>query len=237
MRKLSFLLFLLVGIYSVPGFAGISLSTMLVNFAPGQPPRQDITVRNNDAKTAYVEVKTYLVKDAGEAGERKVTIRNPREMGLLVTPKKIVIPGHQWRRVRLVLTRPPGKMDRVYRLSVNPVLGKLVAEHGAQKKHAAVKIVLGYGVLVTVRPKKMRPQVTIKRVGENLLVSNRGNTNVILLRGKVCPSNKRSKEKCRQLEDRRLYAGNTWTVKAAPGSRIDFQQRIIGQSSNLHAKG
>jgi hypothetical protein len=89
---------------------------------------QDIKVFNTGNDTAYVEININLVKNPGLPNQTLVPLQdNPFQVGLIVTPNKMVIPVHQMRIARILYIGDPAKNnDVVYKVRVAPVSGQLI---------------------------------------------------------------------------------------------------------------
>jgi hypothetical protein len=87
-------------------------------------------------------------------------------------------------------------------VTVKPVAGPLEA------KDSALKILIGYDVLVLVRPAAPQPRLTGLRSGTSLTLRNDGNTSVELVGGRQCDA---AHEHCTNLPGKRLYAGAQWS--------------------------
>lgn len=221
--KLNFKLWiwLIFILYSGVGFAGIRVRPMEMDFLPGAPPRLDFRVTNTGERIDYVEVIPYLIENPGTKQKKETAIPNPKELGLLISPQKMAIAPKQTRFVRVVLTKPPGDVDRIYKLSVTPAVPRLLGSGGKGDRNIALKIVVGYGALVTVRPKRMQPNIVLTRRGKEVTAVNKGNTNVVLTYGKQCEAKDKCKDVPKKLS-RRLYAGNTWKFTLPEARPVEF---------------
>lgn len=134
--------------------ASIGVSPMKVEFDPLHDiTTQDITVTNEDnTKITYVDVTPFLVKKFGTK-EKNIAIKNPKDLGLLVSPQKLVIPAKQSRFVRVTSLNLCPKDKKIYQLVIKPAYGDLVlAQQPSTKKNLALKLVVGYGVKIVVNP-------------------------------------------------------------------------------------
>ncbi len=204
--------------------AGISVTPIILNFKAGQLPRQDVLVINTGKTTVYVTATARLITHPGTKREKAVHIPNPAKMGLLVTPNKLVIPANQRREVRFMLTKKPGAEDRIYRVTIAPVAGSLIPTSIQTKKDKiGIHILVAYDVLAMVRAAVGKPELKESRVGKKLIVTNTGNTNVLVSGGKQC-----FEKKCVSIKPRRLYAGNTWTLKLKYNTPVVLNTDYLG---------
>ena len=142
---------------------------------------------------------------------------DPAALGLLVTPQKMILEPGERRLVRIAAIAPRGAAERIYRVTVKPVIGDVSAAS------TALKILVGYDVLVIVRPSVMTGIVTGVRTGSRLDLTNAGTTNVELYDGKQCDVRGTA---CTTLPARRLYAGAAWGQPIDPGRTVEYRVKI-----------
>ena len=206
---------------TVPVSANMVLSEAIVHFEPGNPLRRDIEVENPGDENLYVQIEPAIVLKPGTENERRESISDPREHGLLVTPNKLVVPPGGRKLVRLVSLQPLGDEERVYRVTFKPVSGELESEH------IGIKILVGYEVLILMQPASPDPNLVVKREGQTISFSNEGNTNVLLREGKQCPKGADPEsDDCKRLGGKRLYPGNSWSVNLPLNLPVDYQMSI-----------
>jgi P pilus assembly chaperone PapD len=179
------------------------LNKVVIDFPGDKVPRDDIKIQNTGDETLFVLVEPFQILNPGTEKQERVKIRDPGKSGLLVTPNRFVLQAKQTKIMRLVVLKPAEKEDRIYRLTVRPVIGDVKAEQ------TAVKIVIGYDVLVVVRPAGAQGNLAAKREGKKITFSNSGETSVLLSNGKNCDAEGKN---CAELPPRRMYVGNTWSV-------------------------
>ena len=193
--------------------AQMALNKVVVDFSGPGAPRDDIKITNVGDETLFVLVEPFQVLNPGTKQQKRVQDRNPGKFGLLVTPNRFVLKAKQSKIMRLVVLRPAEGKDRVYRLTVKPVLGKVEANQ------TAVKIVFGYDVLVVVRPKGGEPTLAAQRDGKSITFTNTGTTSALLSNGKQCD---KAGENCVESPPKRMYVGNTWTVPLKYDTPLDY---------------
>lgn len=183
-----------------PARAELVLSQLVVDLGANQDKKADIEVWNNSDERAYVAAEPNEIVDAGKPGETRRTEADPEKRGLLVAPGKMILEPGQRRLIRLAPIGPRGSTERVYRVTVKPVAGALSAEE------TGLKLLIGYDVLVLLRPATVRPSLAVTRSGKRLTVRNDGNASVELINGRQCTA----KTACAELPGKRLYAGAEW---------------------------
>ncbi|HUE78819.1 MAG TPA: hypothetical protein VMN38_04235 [Sphingomicrobium sp.] len=181
--------------------AELAISQLIVELKPGASRAADIEVYNDSAKRTFVAIEPREIIDAGTAQEKPLFSPDPDQLGLLVSPTRLVIEPNQRRRLRIAAIAPvPGK-ERIYRVTIKPVAGEITGPE------SGLKMLIGYDMLVLVRPPIDKPNVDFSRAGGALTIVNRGNASVELAEGKQCDGNGRN---CLPLPSKRLYAGASW---------------------------
>lgn len=203
--------------------AAISVSQVIVEFnKPGQR-RADVEVQNRGRERMYVVVLPSRIMKPGLPGERRVNNPDPSKLGLLVSPQRMILDPGQRRLVRFAVLSAPGSGDRIYRVQIKPVVGKIVA------KKTGVKILVGYDVLVMQRPNRPDTKLVGKRQGGWLVFKNNGNTNALLFNGKQCAA--LVSKRCRRLPPRRLYSGAQWRLKLKGSGPVNYLVRSGTQTT------
>ena len=205
-----------------PALADMSLSQVIVDLGPDQPPRDDIEVGNTGRERLYVVVEPAEIVSPGQPDEHREQRRDPEQLGLLATPNRLILEPGQRKLVRIVALAPRGERDRIYRVVIKPVVGELAAQQ------SALKILVGYDVLVIVRPKKPIDGVTGARSGRTLTIRNAGNTNAEIFEGRQCDETGKN---CAELQAKRLYAGASWEQILPRDAPASYTVRIQGQAT------
>lgn len=196
--------------------AELVLSQLVVELRPGEVSRQDIEVWNNDTERAYVAVEPRRIVQPGQPGESRLENPDPEKLGLLVSPVRMVLEPGQRKLLRFADILPPSERERVYRVTVKPVVGALSSDQ------SGLKLLVGYDALVLVRPAKAIEGVSAVRAGRKLTWRNDGNTSVELTDGKQCSG---VGGDCVSLPGKRLYAGASWTVDLVQDSPAEYVVR------------
>jgi P pilus assembly chaperone PapD len=189
--------------------AGIVLSQAVVDIQPGTPTAQDIEVWNDSSEVAYVVAQPSEIVAPGMPTEHRVPVEDPDKGGLLVTPQRLILQPQERKLVRVAAVAARGPSDRVWRVTIKPVAGEVTAPV------TALKLLVGYDVLVMLRPDAPAPRLVGRRDGQTLTLTNAGNTNVEVYGGTQCATP--GAADCRKLPSRRLYPGESW-AQALPGS-------------------
>lgn len=189
--------------------ANMVLSDVIVDLqAPGEM-RHDVDVRNDGDDVLYIEVNVQRVPDPAVDASGRSPETDPRTAGLLASPRRLAIAPGERKRVRLVARRVPTEDDLVYRVAFVP------RENEAQTEEAmAFKVLIGYEVLVLVRPPGAKPALDVQRDGTTLRVENRGRSSLLVRKLEYCPGDGAP---CDELPGNRLYAGEVWNVEL-PGT-------------------
>lgn len=188
--------------------AQIALSQVIIDFQPGKDSRQDVEVWNKGSDRAYVAVEP-------------AEIMNPETLGLLVSPARMILEGGQRKLVRVAEIGAPPERERVYRVTVKPVVGTITATQ------SGLKVLVGYDMLVLVRPAHPQPSVSFSRSGDTGTFRNDGNVSVELIDGRQCDA---SGKTCSELPAKRLYAGAQWSLPLQRGRHAEYVIDSGGQS-------
>ena len=201
--------------------ADIVLSQLILDLQPGSHAREDIEVLNNGPERAYVEVVPGEIVDAGRPDQKRVEDPDPQKLGLLAAPGRMILEPGQRKLLRIAVLGSGAARERVYRVTVKPVAGPL------SSGESGLKVLVGYDVLVLVRPGEIRPHLTGERTGNELVVHNDGNVSVELTDGRQCDGNGGS---CAALPGKRLYAGADWKQTLKSGGPVTYVVRSPGKA-------
>ena len=192
------------------------LSQLVVELAPHERARADVEILNSGTDRAFVAVDPREIIDPGTARESSRIDPDPEKLGLLVSPERILLEPGQ-RRLLRIASLAANDRERVYRVTVKPVVGQLSSDS------SGLKVLVGYDVLVLVRPLEAKPHVSSTRSAGGLTLRNDGNVSVELVDGKACGG---SNQACTDLPGGRLYAGAEKTVQIRTGARIDYKLKV-----------
>ena len=205
MKRFRFAITLSLLLLSQNSIAALSLDRMIVYFNPDQIPRQDIVVTNPDNENLYLQTEVYKVTNPGTEKEERLRITDPKELNLLATPQKTVVPPNSRRTVRMVSLKTPKDVEQVYRVTFRPVVGDQEATQ------TAIKLLIAYQALIFIRPENPEFKVSSKVTEGKVVFQNTGNMNVVLRNGRYCSSNK--EDSCTSLDTgTRIYAGGSWEM-------------------------
>lgn len=200
--------------------AQLVLSEVIVDFQPGKPPRSDIEAWNDSKERMYLSAEASEIVLPGQSGEQRVQNPDPEKLGLLVTPARMILEPGEHKLVRIAAIAAPGDRDRVYRVMIKPVAGGVAAQE------SALKILVGYDVLVMVRPAAPQPDVKATRTGKSITFRNGGNTNVELTDGRQCDE---AGKQCKELGSKRLYEGTSWTQTLTYDTPVEYSVKTGAQ--------
>jgi len=206
---------------SVPARAELILSQMIVDLSGQSKQRDDIEVLNNSDERTYVAVDVSEILRPGRADELRAQEPDAEKRGLLVSPARMIMEPGQRRFVRVAAIGPRPAQERVYRVTVKPVSG------GLSSNVSGLKILVGYDVLVLVRPIETSLNLAGTRSGNTLIIRNDGNVSVELVDGKQCRIEGQS---CVSLPAKRLYAGAQWRQELSSQSPVEYTVFSGGKS-------
>jgi P pilus assembly chaperone PapD len=199
--------------------AELVLSELIVDLDPGKQTREDIEVWNDSPERAYVAVEPREILDAGLPSQAVRKDSDPQKLGLLVSPSRMILEPGQRKRLRIASLLGLPEREHVYRLTVKPVVGEV------QSSATGLKLLVGYDVLVLVRPVRPAAKVTGRREGRRLTFGNSGNVSVEIVEGRQCDADG---GRCADLPGKRLYPGASWTVDLQSDRPADYSLKMPG---------
>ena len=197
-----------------PALADMVLDKVILDFTADAPARDDIEVWNSGTERLYVVVEPHEVVAPGQSDEHRVSDPDPAKLGLLVTPQRLILEPGERRLVRIAAIVPRGARDRIYRVTIKPVVGDVSAAQ------TAIKIMVGYDTLVIYRPATPLGTVSATRTGRTIAFTNDGNSNVEMYQGRQCDA---AGKDCRDLPARRLYAGARWEQALERDTPVEYR--------------
>jgi P pilus assembly chaperone PapD len=200
--------------------AELVLSQLVVELNADRKLRDDIEIWNDSPERAYVAAEPSEIVNPGQRSEARRQETDPEKRGLLVSPARMILEPGQRKLVRVAALSPNPARERVYRVTIRPVAGALSPEQ------SGLKILVGYDVLVLVRPADPRPQLTARRSGNILTFRNEGNSSLELVDGRQCEAG----GKCVELPGKRLYAGAEWSEELRSPAPVEYRVVIAGRS-------
>ncbi len=186
---------------AAPAQAEMVLSQVIVDLAPGASPHHDVEVSNSGSQRIYVVAEPSEIVSPGQAEEQRVQIADPQKLGLLVTPNRLILEPGERKLIRIAAISQQRDSEHIYRVAVKPVVGDVTASS------SGLQIIVGYDVLVIVRPIAPRSEIASTREMNILTLRNNGNTNAELFDGRQCDAVGKN---CVGLPPKRLYAGVSW---------------------------
>lgn len=201
-------------IAATPAQAEMVLSKVILDIPGGRPARDDIEVWNDGPERIYVVAEPSEIVEPGTIAQRRESAADPSVSGLLVSPQRMILEPGQRRLMRVATILPRDDRDRVYRVTIKPVAGPLSA------RGDAIKVYVGYDVLVIQRPASISGQITGVRTAGALRIANGTNTAWELFDGKQCDATGRN---CIALPATRLYAGADLEVKLPYDTKVEYR--------------
>ena len=203
-------------------FAQISVNRSVIEFSAGKTI-QDVEILNTGKHKIYLDMKISKIENPESDDPVRTELTDPRTAAVLVSPKQLLVLPGQRKRVRLIQRQEAQRVDNVYRLSIKPYAGKLkLGAANSEDKQSAVKVLVGYDLLLLSRPKNLNPDLQVTRNQQSIVFRNNGNTNVLIRKIQQC---NQAKTDCVELQPNRLYAGEQYTV-ALPKSGSAAQYPI-----------
>lgn len=206
---------------AAPARADIVLSELIVDLQPGKQTRDDIEVWNSSPDRAFVALEPREILNPSLPSQTARKDPDPEKLGILVSPARMILEPGQRKLIRIAALSTSPDRERVYRVTVKPVVGAV------QSQASGLKVLLGYDVLVLVRPAQPAATVVGVRNGRTLTLRNTGNVSVEMIDGRQCET---GSTQCTQLPGKRLYAGASWTVALPSDSPAQYTLRSPGRA-------
>ena len=201
--------------------AELVLSELIVDLQAGKLDREDVEIWNNSPDRSYVAVEPRRIIDPALPSQRDFRDPDPEKLGLLVAPARMILEPGQRKLIRIATLLRSANREQVYRVTVKPVVG------GIKSEDSGLKIVVGYDVLVLVRPAQATVNVTGKRTGRTLTFTNSGNVSVEVVDGRQCEV---GSQHCAQLPSKRLYPGVSWVVDLQSDQPVQYLLKSPGKN-------
>lgn len=210
----------------------IAVTPLVIDMNSTTDRVRNITVSNTGENTAYVLIDLGLVKDPNNLADLEKST-DPSKLGLLVSPKKMVIPVGQSRLLRIVNLNPTVDKDKFYAVKVSPVIGEAQEVEQNDNKNIAVKVKLqiNYLVKVFVRPNNPITNITLTRTDQKLIAKNNGTTNGLLFDGNQCLDEKN----CKEIPGQRLFPGQTWETTLPFKSPVSYSVSYGTKEDKIHS--
>lgn len=203
-----------------PAHADLVLSKLIVELQPGTHMREDLEVWNDSPDRTYVAIEPREIINASLPTQSVRQDPDPEKLGLLVAPWRMILEPGQRKLIRIASVSGTTDREHVYRVTVKPVIG------GIESEDSGLKVLVGYDVLVLVRPAQPVPNVAASRNGRKLTFSNSGNVSVEVVNGRQCNTS----AQCTELPGKRLYPGVSWTVDLQSDSPAEYTLRSPGRT-------
>jgi P pilus assembly chaperone PapD len=215
----------LIGIgLAVPAYGELILSDLVVELQPGKNSRKDIELWNKADERSYVEISPAEIVNPGQATESRRQEPNPERLGLLVSPNRMILEPGQHKIIRIAAIASPVDRERIYRVTVKPVVGDVSGDH------TGLKVLVGYDVLAIVRPANPAPKIAGSREGRTAVIRNEGNSSAELLNGKQCRTGSTN---CTSLPGKRLYAGAEWRLPLEGDGPVQYSVKFGDKISTV----
>ncbi|WP_133139416.1 hypothetical protein [Legionella genomosp. 1] len=208
--------------------AGISVGPIVVDLT-SKNKDAEIAVRNLDINhQAYIEVIPYHLANPARLNSAKIRVRNPEKDGLMVFPAKLVLLPGQTQFVRVVKTASKIPSEKVFEIDFIPKIAThLVSQKSPEGAVLGIRVIVGYGARVTLRPDKPLPSISIKRKANELLIVNTGNASVRIT---SCTQTIAGQKKEIPLPAYTLFAGQTLKKQLVQLTPVNLQASFMDKS-------
>lgn len=203
----------------------VLIDRSIIDVTAGETRRSDFHVLNQGTTDSEVSIELYQVLNPGLPNEERVSPENPREMGLLATPRQFTLAAGERRKVRVSFLQLPKETDAIYRILVKPS-----ADKSEPSKARQISVVFNYELLLIHRPPSKKARYQVSSTDQELTFTHTGNSNFLLYAGRECPDDS-SEEQCKPIPAKRLYAGAKHSFSLAPDTRyVNFLYKDDGEA-------
>jgi P pilus assembly chaperone PapD len=199
----------------------------LYEYIPGKTASITKTIRNDGDATGFVrvEIKRISYDAAGKDIETDQPADGSLNSRLIVSPNRLIVPAQGARSVRLLYT---GARDteQYFRVRFTPVLPDrndgfdVSAETEKAFASAGVKVMVGYGAVVVMRPSNEIYDTQVETFADHAVITNRGNSTVIIDNFFECSE---SGNKCQNPVKKHVLPGRHVDYYAKSKSSIKFE--------------
>ena len=207
----------IIGTVNIPALANLSASPIIMTYQDGGQTRKDITLKNSGNRPQYLEITAYRIITPGVFPEDLKTDPNPKNVGLLVAPRRVVLKPREQKIIRVIRLDKTISKDEAWRVHIKPAKVEIEA------KSSGAMVQLGYKALIIARPKDAKSTLKGQRSGKTLTVKNTGNSNAVLHEGEQCNA---SGGDCKKVTGKRLWPGDTWETELPYTTKVAF--KILG---------
>lgn len=193
--------------------AELLLETLVVELNDDDAGVEDVEIYNDGDERMFVSVEPSRIEKPGLTSSR-ITDPDPEALGLLASPSKLILEPGQRKLIRLASLSNISDSEEVYRVLVRPVPAP------DEPDQTGLNIMVGYDLLVLVRPEETKRALSGEIENGALTVRNLGNASLELLSGEVCTE--RTGDQCAPLPGKRLYADQSWTVPVEGAARVKY---------------
>lgn len=214
---------LLAGL-NAPAHANLRLSRFFIEAEQNARP-QEVFVSNEGNETLYVKVEVEEVIDPQAEQPETRTGLTPEELGILVSPQRLVINPGEDKRIRVVTLDAPEE-DRFFKVTVTPVVGDIESNTAI-----GVKLMIAYGIWVFARPEDAKPEIVAEVQDRDLILENIGGTHGEVRSIEFCPEIVTPDSGCSTLEGFRMMLGKTYTRSFEGPGRVSVSSMFKGEIS------
>lgn len=208
-------------------FSDISVNPMnlIIDTTTHQVNAKSFSVQNDSTKKAYISVQLLRVEHPGTPQETEIPYQykssaSLEKFGMTLNPRKFILDPGAAQNVQLLSFVHPKDKDAVYRAVVSTYNNlEAVSQHEKNTISAGVNLNMSYGVTIVVSPQHPVIKMNVKRVGNNIIFKNEGNTYTSIFSGDCSGvKNDALRKKINgQLSIQRIYAKTTYTEALPKG--------------------
>ena len=228
----NFNLYLLLGFISLfattTAHAQIVINGVVRTITSQQRPIENVNVTNTSSDKA-LQVNISAVEVTIDANRKEI---NKKTDEILIAPQAMILRPKETKKARLVLKNLETEKERYFRIKFSPKIPDAIrlkaleitkSEESKSNVNAAITILSGVGMFITVSPKTPKPKLTWERNETGITFKNEGNTSVDMRqRRNYCFAD----EDCTTLPDKRIYPGHSWHYEIAKHKPLVYYYNV-----------
>ena len=151
-----------IALYATAAHAQLTVDKLWIDFNTSSSTREDVLLRNESDRRYYISIEPSEIIDPGLPSEARREYDNPEDLGLLISPNRLILEPGEFRALRLVSINEDMSRDRVYRIRITPKVGAITGvEAEGDNRNANLVILMAYDLLAIVRPQQGKADIDV----------------------------------------------------------------------------
>ena len=150
-----------------------------------------LTVVNEGSNKAYIVLTPTRVDNAGTKNAKVIKEKNPKKLGLLVSPTKLILKPGKQRKVKITDLVKGNDKDVIFKINGAQfnMPSKKTGKDLSDETGVTAEVAIGFTTYVYARPISLKPDINININGDKATFTNTGNTTVNVNSIRQCDAN------------------------------------------------